>query len=232
MLTMVEREMVDKYHYLTHDEFADIVAIAESTPGAIAINIATFIGTKQVGILGGIFATLGVVLPSFLIILGISLVIDLVRENVWVGYLFRGIRVGVLVLIAKSVLTFWRGMKKNILNILIAIVAFLIVFLTNVSVIYVLLATIGLFTLLVIFKNLRIKKLGIITDVDAYQKKVVEQAELDKAATTLNLEKDMPNKPCCDCNSSSNTDNDNFNCPICDNGPTKYDNENNEEDKK
>ncbi len=232
MLTMIESEMVDKYHYLTHDEFADIVAISESTPGAIAINIATFIGTKLAGVFGGIFTTLGVVLPSFLIIMGISLVIDLVRENVWVGYLFRGIRVGVLVLIARSVLTFWRGMKKNILNILVAIAAFLIVFLTKINVIYVLLVTIGLFTLIVIFKNIRIKKLGIITDADAYQKKVVKQAELDKAAAILNLEIDGPNRPCCNCKRTLNADNDNLNCEICNNEQAISNDENNEEDKK
>ena len=73
MLSLLENEFVSKKGWLTKDEFLDMLAIAESTPGPIAINSATFIGYKTAGVLGSTFATLGVVLPSFIIIFVISL---------------------------------------------------------------------------------------------------------------------------------------------------------------
>ena len=114
MLALIEGEVVDKKGWLTHAELNEIFAIAESTPGPIAINTATFIGTKRLGVFGGIFATLGVVIPAFAIIVALSYVIDLVKDNKWVGFPFRGIRVGVLVLIAKAVLSFFKNMRKTI----------------------------------------------------------------------------------------------------------------------
>lgn len=155
MLTLIEHELVDKRKWLTRNELGDIFAIAESTPGAIAINIATFIGTKRVGIIGGIFTTLGVVLPSFCVILALSYVIALVKDNVWVNYLFKGIRIGVLVLISKAVITFYKDMRKNVLSFLLMIAAFLLAFLTDLSVIYIILGTIVICSLSVAFIGLR-----------------------------------------------------------------------------
>ena len=98
MLTMIEHEVVEKRGWLTHNELLDIFAIAESTPGAISINIATFIGTKRAGVIGGCITTFGVVLPAFLVIFALSYVLDLVRDNVWVRHLNsrrrRGARMG------------------------------------------------------------------------------------------------------------------------------------------
>lgn len=155
MLTLIESEIVEKRNWLTHLELGDMFAIAESTPGAIAINIATFIGTKREGIFGGIFATLGVVLPSFATIVGLSYILNLVKDNVWVSYLFKGIRVGVLVLIAKAVITFYKDMRKNLFSFLLALAAFLIVFFTQVSVIYVILGSIIISSLAVAFISFR-----------------------------------------------------------------------------
>ena len=104
MLTMIEHEVVEKRGWLTHNELLDIFAIAESTPGAISINIATFIGTKRAGVIGGCITTFGVVLPAFLVIFALSYVLDLVRDNVWVNALFKGVRVGVVVLIIHAAL--------------------------------------------------------------------------------------------------------------------------------
>lgn len=177
MLSMMERELVDKRKYLTHKELADIFAIAESTPGAISINIATFVGTQRAGIFGGILTTLGMVIPSFLIILAISYIINLFRENVWVGYLFRGIRVGVLVLIAKAVFSFFRDMRKDWFDFVLLIAAFLIAFLTNISVIYIILGTILICVGVLCAKNMRRKSKGIITDFDAYEREIRSEAD-------------------------------------------------------
>ncbi len=159
MLTLIENEVVDKRAWLTRSELLDMFTIAESTPGAIAVNIATFIGTKRHGIIGGIFTTLGVVLPSFLIILGLSYIIALVKDNIWVNYLFKGIRIGVLVLITKAVMTFYKDMRKNIFNFLIALTAFLLTLLTNVSVIYIILGTVVISSAAVALASFKRKRL-------------------------------------------------------------------------
>lgn len=143
MLTLIEAEVVDKHKWITKSELGDIFAIAESTPGPIAVNTATFIGTTRLGVFGGIFATLGVVLPSFIIIVALSYILDLVKDNKWVGYLFRGIRVGVLVLIAKAVFSFFKDMKKTVFSFAIMIISFVLVFVFKVDVIFIILGTIA-----------------------------------------------------------------------------------------
>ena len=164
MLALIEGEVVDKKHWLTHAELNEVFAIAESTPGPIAINTATFIGAKRLGIFGGIVATLGVVVPSFAIIVALSYIIDLVKDNKWVGFLFRGIRVGVLVLIAKAVLSFFKNMRKTIFSFALCITAFILVFLVKVDVIYVILGTIVLCSIIVAwqsyYRNHRLHMIG------------------------------------------------------------------------
>jgi chromate transporter len=158
MFTMIEREVVEKHKFLTHDELMDVFAIAESTPGAVAVNVATFVGTRVAGIFGGVFTTVGLMLPSIIIIMTLSYIIDLVRDNKWVGYLFKGIRAGVLVLIAKAVLSFFRSMRKDWFDFVLLIAAFLIAFLTEVSVIYIILGTIVICVLAIVIKNAVEKK--------------------------------------------------------------------------
>ena len=153
MLTLIEAEVVDKHKWITKSELGDIFAIAESTPGPIAVNTATFIGTKQFGILGGIFATLGVVLPSFIIISVLSVILGLVKDNKWVNFLFRGIRVGVLVLIAKAVLSFFKDMRKTIFSFALMAISFVLVFFFDVDVIFVILGTIFVCSIAVAIKT-------------------------------------------------------------------------------
>lgn len=142
MLTLIEAEVVDKHKWISKSELGDIFAIAESTPGPIAVNTATFIGTKRLGVFGGVFATLGVVLPSFIIIVALSYILNLVKDNKWVGFLFKGIRVGVLVLIAKAVFSFFKDMKKTLFSFAIMAISFVLVFVLKADVIYVILGTI------------------------------------------------------------------------------------------
>ncbi len=168
MLTLIEAEVVEKRAWLTHSELADIFAIAESTPGPIAINTATFIGTKRLGVFGGIFATLGVTLPSYAVIIGLSYIINLVQDNKWVQCLFKGIRVGVLILISKAVITFFKDMRKNVFSFVLMISAFLIVFLTDVSVIYVMIATIVICSFGVAIKNYRNKHVYLVKGTPEY----------------------------------------------------------------
>ena len=109
MIPLIQREASEKHHWVSDEDILEIVAIAESTPGPIAINSATFVGYRAAGVLGSVCATLGVVLPSFIIILTISGILRQFQENLYVQYAFRGIRAGVLALIVKAL---WGMYKK------------------------------------------------------------------------------------------------------------------------
>ena len=99
MIPIIKEEVVTKRHWMEDSDILDIVAIAESTPGPIAINTATFVGKKTAGTLGAAAATFGTVLPSFIIIFAISSVLRQFEELTAVKYAFAGIRAAVLVLI-------------------------------------------------------------------------------------------------------------------------------------
>ncbi|MBO4978868.1 MAG: chromate transporter [Clostridia bacterium] len=116
MIALFENEFVENRRFLDKDEFLDVVAIAESTPGPIAINMATYIGYKQLGFFGSAFATLGVVLPSFIIIYVISLFLDAFLSLTLVEYAFRGIQVCVIYLIFSAGLKMLRQIPKNVLS--------------------------------------------------------------------------------------------------------------------
>lgn len=119
MLALLENEFVEKRKWLEKEEFLDMVAIAESTPGPIAINSATYIGYKRCGVLGSAAATLGVVMPSFIIIFVISLFLDAFLQFELVAYAFRGIQAGVVYLILSAGLKMLKGLKKNPMSIVI-----------------------------------------------------------------------------------------------------------------
>ena len=102
MIAHVKETVVDKKHWLSDEEFLEIIAVAESTPGPIAINMATYVGYKQKGVLGSIAATAGVVIPSLVIIFTISLFLDKFMTNRYVSYAFVGIKCAVAFLILKA----------------------------------------------------------------------------------------------------------------------------------
>jgi len=119
MIALLENEFVEKKKYMEKDEFLDMVAIAESTPGPIAINAATYIGYKKAGFLGSATATVGVCVPSFLIIYVISLVFDAFLSFKPVEYAFRGIQVCVVYLIFSAGIKMLGQMKKTVFSITI-----------------------------------------------------------------------------------------------------------------
>ena len=113
MISIIENICVEKKKWITHDEMMDITVIAESTPGPIAINCATYVGWKQGGVPGSVASTVGVVLPSFVIILLIAGVLDGFLDIPWVANAFRGIRIGVGLLIFSVALTMLKKMPKK-----------------------------------------------------------------------------------------------------------------------
>ena len=119
MIALLENEFVEKKKWLEKDEFLDVTAIAESTPGPIAINAATYMGYKNAGIIGSIIATLGICIPSFVIIYAISLFFDAFLSLTLVEYAFKGIQICVVYLILTAGLKMLKQMKKTVFNMII-----------------------------------------------------------------------------------------------------------------
>ena len=125
MIPLIEYETAEKRNLIDKQEISDIVAIAESTPGPIAINSATFVGFRSCGVLGSAMATLGVVLPSLCIILAIAFFLRKVIDYPVVQYAFFGIRAGVLALIVKAVVNFYKRADHGVFGITVMVAAFL-----------------------------------------------------------------------------------------------------------
>ena len=133
MLPILQREVVEKKQWATEEELMDYYAIGQCTPGVIAVNTATFIGQKNKGNLGGIFATLGVVFPSLVIISLLATVIEAFSHIVWVQHAFGGIRVCVCVLIFNSVVKLYKKAVVDKATFLIFLIVTLGAFLSELS---------------------------------------------------------------------------------------------------
>jgi chromate transporter len=124
MISMIENNCVERKQWITHDEMMNITVIAESTPGPIAINSATFVGFRTCGVLGAAAATFGVVLPSLLLIMSIAFFLRFVIDYPAVQYAFFGIRAGVLALIVKAVVNFYKRADHGIFGLTVMTAAF------------------------------------------------------------------------------------------------------------
>lgn len=124
MVPLIHKEAVEKRKWIGDEEILDLLAIAQSTPGPMAINTATYVGYKVGGIFGSLAATLGVVLPSVLIILFISIFYQQFRSNVWINYAFMGIRAGVAVLLINATIQLGKSLKTDLFSILLVLCAF------------------------------------------------------------------------------------------------------------
>ncbi|MBR6954454.1 MAG: chromate transporter [Clostridia bacterium] len=113
MISLIDDTCVERKRWITRDEMMDITVIAESTPGPIAINCATFVGYKQKGLPGAAAATVGVVVPSFLVILLISTFLDRFLEITWIAHAFQGIKLAVGILILDAALKMIRHTEKK-----------------------------------------------------------------------------------------------------------------------
>ena len=113
MLPILQREIVEKKKWATEEQLADYYAVGQCTPGVIAVNTATFVGSSQGGIAGGVIATLGVVFPSIVIILAIAAFLSNFMHLEAVSHAFNGIRAGVVALILVSVIKLFKGAVKD-----------------------------------------------------------------------------------------------------------------------
>lgn len=137
MIPLIQRETVEKHKWISDDDILEIIAIAESTPGPIAINSATFVGYKVAGAFGSFCATFGVVLPSYIIISIISLLLQQFNDIQAVKYAFFGIRAGVLALILKSLWTMFKKINKAVIPYVIMAISFILAAFTDINVLIV-----------------------------------------------------------------------------------------------
>ena len=132
MLPFIENTCVDRKKWITPEEMVNITVIAESTPGPVAVNCATFIGLKKKGVLGAVFATLGVVLPSFVILLIISFFLDQFLEIRWVAGAFFGMKIAIGILITDAAVRMIKKLDKDPLSVVITAVSFVAMMLINI----------------------------------------------------------------------------------------------------
>ena len=141
MIPLIQKETVETKKWITDDDILEVVAIAESTPGPIAVNSATFVGYRVAGVPGALAATCGVVLPSFVVISLISLVLAEFEHLKAVKYAFFGIRAGVLALLVKAVVSMIKKSEKKPVPIIISLLAFIFAGIIGANVILVLAAS-------------------------------------------------------------------------------------------
>ena len=144
MLGILEHELCERKKILTKDEMTTLLAVSETTPGPFAINAATYVGYKKLGFWGALFATIGVVLPSFIIIITLAFFLKKYSTNIYLKGFLTGIKAGVILLIFRAGIKLQKSILKNYLNIFIfAICLFLTIF-TEISLIYIMFSIIML----------------------------------------------------------------------------------------
>lgn len=142
MIPLIRNEVVKKKEWLNDSEFIDMLAIAQSIPGPIALNTALFVGNRRIGFKGSLFSAAGIILPSFIIILLIAILFAQFRDNPLVERIFKGIRPAVVALIAAPLLGLSRSAGVNRKNLWIPLVVALTVWLLKISPIFIILAAI------------------------------------------------------------------------------------------
>lgn len=140
MLPLITKETVEKHHWVDEEQMGDILAISEATPGPISVNAATFIGYKVGKLFGAFCATLGLALPSLIIIILISLVIDWFLGLEYVAYAFMGIRCAVAILIFNAAIKIYKKVNKSVITFILLLLGLaMTILLPQISSIYVLL---------------------------------------------------------------------------------------------
>lgn len=142
IITLMKKKFVDEYHWIDEEEMLDLVAIAQSAPGPIAVNGAIVIGYKLAGVPGLLVSILGTVTPPFVILSIVSLFYTAFRENLYIGMMLEGMQAGVGAVIASVVYDMGEGIvrEKKYISILIMVLSFIAVYFLNISAVYIILA--------------------------------------------------------------------------------------------
>lgn len=160
MLPMMQSELIEKKHWITEEELLDYYAVGQSTPGIIAVNVATFVGYKKAGITGGIVATLGIISPSLIIITALAGVIQSIDQYPNVQKAMSGINVAVCALITDATLNFIKKGVKNFLTLLVLLASFLLIYYVKVPSYLIVLGAAFLGTITYFVKNKMKKNVG------------------------------------------------------------------------
>lgn len=128
MMPMMQSELIEKRKWITDEELIDYYAVGQSTPGIVAVNVATFVGYKQMGIVGGIFATLGMVTPSLVIIMVLASLINSINDFPIIQKALKGINVAVAALLTSTIINFMKKTIKKFTNAIFMMISFLLVF--------------------------------------------------------------------------------------------------------
>lgn len=157
MIPLIQKEIAKKRKWITDENILDIITIAESTPGPISVNAATFVGYKLYGILGAFLATLGLILPSFIIILIISSVLKEFQDIQIIKYAFDGIKIGVLALVFKALVSMYKQCPKKLTSYFVILISFIAVAFLNINVILVIIscALIGIISSLIASRRVK-----------------------------------------------------------------------------
>ena len=153
MISIIHKESVEKNKWINEEDMNNIIVVAESTPGPIAINSATFIGYKVGKLLGAIFAVLGVVLPSFTIIILISLFLNEFKNITFIQYAFEGIRAAIIILMIEAIFKLSKSLNKNALFYALLTTSFILNFFFNVNAILIILSGVIVGILRELFNN-------------------------------------------------------------------------------
>ena len=154
MMPMMQKELIEKKHWMTEEDLIDYYAVGQSTPGMIAVNVATFVGYNQLGILGGIVATLGMVSPSIIIITILAGLINSIDEYPMVQKALRGINVAVAALFTSVIVKFAKKTIKKPLHVLFMLISFALVYFFKVQSFWIILTAI-LCGVVITFVNIR-----------------------------------------------------------------------------
>lgn len=158
IVTLMKKQFVDELHWIDEEEMLDLVAIAQSSPGAIAVNGAIVVGYKLAGIAGVLTAVLGTVIPPFLIIAAVSVCYQAFRSNQLVAWMLEGMQSGVGAVIASVTFEMASGIVKerNIMSLVIMAAAFVASVIWQINTVYIILAC-GLLGILITFSKRRMK---------------------------------------------------------------------------
>ena len=158
MMPIMQRELIDKRGWITEEEIIDYFAIGQSTPGIIAVNVATFVGYKRLGVLGGIIGTLGVVTPSWVIIMLLAGAISSVDKYPMAQRALRGINVAVAALLTSVIVKFSRRTIKNIWNALFMLLAFVLIYFFKIQSVWIIIAALVIGCLLTLYRQKKAEK--------------------------------------------------------------------------
>lgn len=152
MMPIMQRELIEKRGWITEEELIDYFAIGQSTPGIIAVNVATFVGYKRLGILGGIIGTIGVVTPSWVIIMLLAGAISSVDKYPLAQKALRGINVAVAALLTSVIVKFSKKTIKNLWNVLFMLLAFALIYFLKVQSVWIIIASLVIGSLLTLYR--------------------------------------------------------------------------------